>query len=139
MLLLLGIGGQRMKISEVITELNKLKCSIDGCLDVDRRDKAIGLAKSALLESQWHNAQTDLPKDDRKKYLVLIEPYGGGEYYHKIASFAQDLYKIDDCDFYNKKGKSGWYNCDSEWSYYEIHGVTYWMELPAPPQEIINE
>lgn len=40
--------------------------------------------------------------------------------------------------FAAKKGKSGWFNCDSEWGYYEINNVMYWMELPEMPEELKN-
>ena len=54
-----------------------------------------------------------------------------------ICSFVKNLYLIDDFRFCDKKGKSGWYDYDSEVGYYEVDGVIAWMPLPKPyePQE----
>ena len=49
-----------------------------------------------------------------------------------ICSFAKNLYLIDDFDFYDKKGKSGWYDYDSEIGYCEVDGIIAWMPLPKP-------
>ena len=80
----------------------------------------------------WNSAKSP-PKADRKQFLVLVRAYGGEGFYHKIASYAHDLYKVDEYDFYSKKGKGGWYDYSSEWGYYEIDDVEFWMELPEPP------
>ena len=49
-----------------------------------------------------------------------------------ILSFAKDLYKVDEYDFCDKKGVSGWFDYDSEYGYIEIDGVVAWMPLPQP-------
>ena len=49
-----------------------------------------------------------------------------------IANYADDLYKVDDFDFHDKKGISGWYDYDSEYGYYEMESVIAWMPLPEP-------
>ena len=49
-----------------------------------------------------------------------------------ILGFVKDLYKYNKYEFWKYKGqkKSGWYDYDTEWGTYEVHGVTAWMELP---------
>ena len=48
------------------------------------------------------------------------------------ASFTKDLYHLDEYDFYDKKGESGWYKYDSEYGYFEIKGVVAWQYFPEP-------
>lgn len=80
----------------------------------------------------WNSAKNP-PKADYEKFLVLVRAYGGEGLYHKIAYYAHDLHKVNEYDFCSKNGKSGWYDYSSEWGYYEIDGVEFWMELPEPP------
>lgn len=57
-------------------------------------------------------------------------------YYHvQVAMFTKDLYKIDDCKFYDRKGKTGFYVKNDEGCYHEVEYVTAWMSLPEPYQE----
>ena len=54
-----------------------------------------------------------------------------------ILNWANDLYKVDEYDFAFDKGKSGWYNYDSEYGYYDIKydKPIAWAELPEPYKE----
>ena len=55
-----------------------------------------------------------------------------------ICSYSDNLYKTDKDDFRDKKNeenKDGFYNLDSEYGYYEIDNVEYWMELPDKVKE----
>ena len=45
----------------------------------------------------WNSAKNP-PKADYEKFLVLVRAYGGEGFYHKIASYAHDLYKVDKYD-----------------------------------------
>lgn len=58
-----------------------------------------------------------------------------------ILCYAENLYSIDSFDFNKKKGKSGWYDYDSEYGYVEFDNVIAWMPLPKPynPQEESEE
>ena len=57
-------------------------------------------------------------------------------YYHvQVAMFTKDLYKIDDCKFYDRKGKTGFYAKNDEGCYHEVEYVTAWMPLPDPYRE----
>lgn len=65
------------------------------------------------------------------KYLVTTKDNSV-----RILNYATDLYKIDKYDFYNDKGKSGWYGYDSEYGYYEwLDKPIAWAELPEPYKE----
>jgi hypothetical protein len=52
-----------------------------------------------------------------------------------VLSFAKDLHKVDEFDFKEEKGKSGFYMYDSEWGYSHFRNVTHWMPLPEPPKK----
>ena len=83
---------------------------------------------------KWIPVSERLPKDGT--YLVTVERIIGHPTVD-INSFAKDLYKVDEFDFCDKKGKCGWYNYDSEYGYWEDDKVIAWMPLPEPykPQE----
>ena len=51
---------------------------------------------------------------------------------YKTLHFTRDLYEIDDFDFANSKGKSGWYCYDEEYGYCKCD-VEAWM--PIKPYE----
>lgn len=91
--------------------------------------------------AQWHNYEIDPPKKDGR-YIICIELTYYKDKQRVISSvvntmdFTLDLYKKDNVDFSDRKGKSGWYYYDSEWGYCEITEVKYWMELPKTPIEL---
>ena len=61
--------------------------------------------------------------------------------YIVIYNYSDNLYKLDSFDFYNKKNskdKGGFYDYDSEYGYYEIENVEYWMELPEKAKRESN-
>jgi len=59
--------------------------------------------------------------------------------YIDLAYFAQDLCAIDDREFHDKKGISGFYKHDTEWGdNYEIYPIA-WRPLPEPYKEAQNE
>ena len=77
--------------------------------------------------SDWITANIPPKKDGR--YLVTVELYEGTRIID-ILSYAKDLYKVNNMDFYSLKGKSGWYDYDSEWGDCVVDGVTAWQKLP---------
>lgn len=82
------------------------------------------IIKALEQEPQWICAKEKLPEED-KSYLVSSE--SGLD----ILSFAKDLYRVDEYDFWDKKGVSGWFDYDSEYGYIEM-GAIAWMPLPQP-------
>jgi len=75
----------------------------------------------------WIPVSEGLPSDG--KYLVtrgdvIGRPMIGIRYFNK------DLSKVDDFDFVDKKGISGWYEYDSEYGWYIDDKVIAWMPLP---------
>ena len=68
--------------------------------------------------------------DKNGRYLVTIDGCMGK--YVELRNFALDLFKVDEFDFHDRKGVSGWYVYDSEWGCYEVDGVVAWLPLPTP-------
>ena len=79
----------------------------------------------------WHPVSETPKKNGR--YLVTLK-YST----HKIlqiALYSNDLYKVDQYDFFDKKNQPGWYNYDSEYGYYEQNDIIGWTELPETYSE----
>lgn len=77
-------------------------------------------------EQKWIPVSERLP-DERKDCIVTFK-----DGYVDTMCYAPDLYRVDEYDFYAKKGKAGWYDYDSEWGYYSRDDVVAWMPLPEP-------
>ena len=91
-----------------------------------------------ILEKQMQEPKTGewIPVSERlplysDTYLVTVERMVGTPRVD-IKSFAKNLYLVDEFDFHNRKGKSGWYDYDSEYGYWEDTKVIAWMPLPEP-------
>lgn len=82
-------------------------------------------------EVKWISVKDRLP-DTEGEYLCI-----SGDFIY-IFEFAKDLYKVDKYTFDNRKGKSGFYEFDGEWGYYEKERVTHWMPLPELPKGVSN-
>lgn len=42
---------------------------------------------------------------------------------YQVARFSKDLFKVDDVDFFDRKGVSGFYEYDSEWGYLTVNYI----------------
>ena len=85
---------------------------------------------SAQPEQRWIPCSERLPEDGQR---CIVTTKGRLSYsYCEIASYSNNLYKVDEFDFYDKKNTSGFYNYDSEYGYYENTDVIAWMPLPEP-------
>ena len=80
-------------------------------------------------KQRWIPCSERLP-DERKDCIVTFK-----DGYVDTMCYAPDLYRVDEYDFYAKKGKAGWYDYDSEWGYYSRDDVIAWMPLPEPYKE----
>lgn len=84
---------------------------------------------------KWISTKERLP-DENGAYLCCITP--GGRRSITIYDFALNLEDVDKYDFPGKK-HSGWYKYDSEYGYYEVGYVAYWMPLPDMLEEMTEE
>lgn len=122
-----------MKESETIRMtdeemIDTLKGLVFGTFDRTTRKEreALDLAIKVLEKAKWIPVSERLP-DERKDCIVTFK-----DGYVDTMYYAPDLYKVDEFDFCTKKGKAGWYNCDSEWGYYSREDIIAWMPLPKP-------
>lgn len=83
----------------------------------------------------WISVNERLPENDGQYLAVYQSPFGNISYI-TIENYSSDLYKVDDFDFYEYRGKKhyGWYGYDSEYGNYEVtNNITHWMPLPELP------
>ena len=109
-----------------------LRFNADFC-DAELED-AINLAISALEKQEqdkWISCSERLPKNNGE-YLVTEKFSNGFPPDVCILQFAKDLYKLDEHDFYNRKGEAGFCRYDQEFGYSEAKGVIAWREKPEP-------
>lgn len=115
----------RKKISEPTeTQLGWLETWIN-TKDIEALDIAIeALEKEPKLK--WIPASTP-PKQDGK-YLVSTHYFDCDKM--EILGYANNLYEVDNYDFWDAEERAGWYEYDAEYGYCECNGVVKWCELP---------
>lgn len=93
--------------------------------------KAFELGKQdAQSEQRWIPVDEEKPKDGTDCLVTYSVTYGNGRV--EIATFAEDLYEVDEYNFHDKVGVSGWFYFDDEYGYLEYSEVIAWMPLPEP-------
>ena len=128
----------QMIVSEEGEMLTHVRQSIGYNIDKDELLKALQYDRNQYEQGykdgipKWISVGDRLPEEGT--YLVTVERMVGTPRVD-IKSFAKDLYSVDEFDFYNKKRKSGWYDYDSEYGYWEDEKVIAWMPLPEPYKE----
>ena len=81
----------------------------------------------------WISVKDRLPEKDRQ-YLVCLN-----QTHLMVVSFAKKLEEVDR-DVFKGRDEPGWFDWDTEWcGFYEITGVTHWMPLPEPPEEVTGD
>ena len=95
--------------------------------------EAFNMAIQALDQIQWVSINDRLPSKDGD-YLCSVLLINN-QISMRIVSYADDLFKISNYDFYNKIGVNGWYEYDSEYGYFIVPNVVAWMSLPTPYRE----
>jgi hypothetical protein len=93
---------------------------------VENTQAVIDALEQIEKEPKWIPVSEGVP-DDRKKCLVTFK---GG--YVGIMCYASDLYRVDEYDFCDEKGKAGWFDYDRELGHYSRDDVIAWMLLPTP-------
>lgn len=82
------------------------------------------------MTQDWIPRQAGYPKEEGL-YLVTLENAVGR--YVCIAYYSMDLYLVDKMEFYQKKGKPGFYkeNTKRGWGLQEVTPIAY-QKVPAP-------
>ena len=86
------------------------------------------------MANEWISVKDRLP-DENGQYLCADYSKTFSKYFIEVLYFSKNLYKVDEFEFKNKKGKSGFYGYDSNWGHAEYEWVTHWMPLPEPPKK----
>lgn len=120
-----------IKVLETLEEFEKAQIITGGRLNGRIYAYKCGLedGKRKVLEqgSRWILCSERLPNKNGA-YLVTTENCIGRHI--EVLDYANDLYEIDNYDFIDKKGVSGWYYLDTEYGYIEVENVIAWMPLP---------
>jgi hypothetical protein len=82
------------------------------------------IRSSSEIPNKWIPVSEMLP-EERKKCLVTFKSG-----YVGIMCYASDLYRVDEYDFCDEKGKAGWFDYDRELGHYSRDDVIAWMFLP---------
>lgn len=77
---------------------------------------------------EWISVKDRLPETNMR--CLCASEYYNKKYFYNTCHFSTNLYEVDDMDFCNENGIAGFYNYDSEWGYYKISNVKYWMPIP---------
>ena len=81
---------------------------------------------------KWIPVTEQLPEKDGKYLTVHTLNTIPPKPWIEVCWFAKNLKKVDKYDF--PKKKSGFYQSDSEYGFYEVSGITHWMPLPQSPE-----
>lgn len=74
---------------------------------------------------EWIPVNKKLPKDGQD---CIVTSFG----LIRLATYASDLFEVDEYDFNQQKGKAGFFDYDNEYGFYELDSVTAWIPLPEP-------
>lgn len=70
----------------------------------------------------YKEGNTDIPEGVQllvQRTLTLFNSVPG----YQVARFSKDLFKVDDVDFFDRKGVSGFYEYDSQWGYLTVSNI----------------
>lgn len=91
------------------------------------------IALECIEKQRWHYLPNEKPTEE-KEYLCCKEDRFIGKPMFFILSWSNDLYKVDDFDFREKKGVSGFYIYDSEYGFIEW-SCDFWKEIDWSDEE----
>ena len=83
------------------------------------------------MNPKW-NKTSEIKPTEEKEYLCC-SIYNNMPYF-TVKGWSNDLYEVDEYDFYDHKGESGFYSYDSEWGYIKSD-CDYWQEIEWEDEE----
>lgn len=96
--------------------------------------EALDMAIEAIekqMKPKW-NKTSEVKPTEEKEYLCC-SIYNSRPYF-TVKYWSNDLYEVDEWDFCDRKGESGFYSYDSEWGYYK-NDCDYWQEIEWGDEE----
>ena len=122
-------------INKAINGMSAIGIEVDGDWLWAKLHDAVDNAPTIKPEPKWIPCSERLPEEDGE-YLVLYYTRSKYKpYMYDVISFTNDLYQINEYDFYNQKGQKGWFYCDREYGFCKDNDVIAWMPLPEPKVE----
>lgn len=100
----------------------------DNRLRMVETDTAYECGKHA---NKWILVSDKVPENRQECFVTLKSNIAGGNIC-EIATYATNLYKIDEYEFADKKNTPGFYGFDGEYGYFEWSDVIAWQPLPEP-------
>lgn len=85
----------------------------------------------ALEKQKWHKTIEEKPTEEGQ--YLCCDVYDR-EPFFKVMRWSNDLYEVDDFDFYERKGVRGFYRYDSEWGYLKS-SCDYWKPIDWSEKE----
>lgn len=70
----------------------------------------------------YKEGDTDIPEGVQLLVQRTLTLFNSVPWY-QVARFSKDLFKVDDIDFFDRKGVSGFYEYDSEWGYLTVNDI----------------
>ena len=92
---------------------------------------AFEMAVNALEKQKW-NKTSEVKPTEEKEYLCC-SIYNNRPHF-TVLGWSNDLYEVNEFDFYGHKGESGFYSYDSEWGYIK-DDCDYWQEIEWEDEE----
>ena len=92
---------------------------------------AFEMAVDALEKQKWNKTSEAKPTEEKQYLCCSI--YNNKPHF-TVKGWSNDLYEVDEYDFYDHKGESGFYSYDSEWGYYKSD-CDYWQEIEWEDEE----
>ena len=83
------------------------------------------------MKPKWNKTSEAKPTEEKQYYCCSTHT---NRPRFKVLSWSNDLYEVDDYDFCDCKGESGFYAYDSEYGYYK-DDCHYWQEIEWGDEE----
>ena len=83
------------------------------------------------MKPKW-NKTSEVKPAEEKEYLCC-SIYNNRPHF-TVLGWSNDLYEVDEFDFYGHKGESGFYYYNSEWGYIK-NDCDYWQEIEWEDEE----
>lgn len=115
-----------MENKEAIEKIERNICGhMNWCVFRNCEKCEVELAIKALEKQKWNKTSEVKPTEEKQYYCCSTHT---NRPRFKVLSWSNDLYEVDDYDFYDCKGESGFYAYDSEYGYYK-DDCDYWQEI----------
>lgn len=122
----MGTDSNKKRLDEWINNLPSAQQERDTGYSDGFADGYIAGQKETQPEPQWIPCSERLPEEEG--YYLTAHSYMSGHIGYHVTHFAKDLYKVDEYDFAEWKGVSGFFTIDDEYGYEKVDALA-WMPI----------